>query len=151
MSEWVSNMPIFPEPGSRWSRPCLMPIRNFDQNSNTRYYRKTLAETDFFFHRKQTEWIVLQLLLKFRWPTIMCISAPTSFWSLDAQARIHELEDCYRTFSWNLLKRPKRDHHLFCQKVCQRIPAVKTHSMFFQIIGILVHILSWRQKKHQCF
>ena len=45
----------------------------------------------------------------------MCISAPTSFWSLDAQARTHELEDCYRAFvsSVNIQGAP----HSCCAKV----------------------------------
>ena len=44
----------------------------------------------------------------------------------------------------------KTDHHLLRQKVCQGISVMKTNTCF-QRIGILIHVLSWRQQKTPVF
>ena len=43
------------------------------------------------------------------------------------------------------------DRHSLGQKVHQRISVIKTNTIGFERIGILIHVLSWRQQKHQSF
>ena len=68
--------------------------------------------------------------------------------------KISVLFQIWRRLQLESFTTSKTDRHLLHQKVLQKISVIKTNTFddIKKIVhfGILIHVLSWRQKKHKC-
>ena len=73
-----------------------------------------------------------------------------SFWKTEKQVILLRFLYNIRILKRSLFTTSKTDCQLLRQKVRQRNLSNEKNTLCFQRIGILIHILSWRQQKQQC-